>query len=94
MLAACVTQAQIDAIKHCAEINDTYEVSIDIDEKCLRAPGLPPYPFDLDGLRAEMLLKGLDPIQATLTREAEIAAFEISDRVKRPWVNLPTSSSN
>ena len=46
-------------------------------------------PFDVDPLRKKMLLEGLDEIGLTLSREAEIAAFQAADRARRPWVYAP-----
>jgi 3-isopropylmalate/(R)-2-methylmalate dehydratase small subunit len=36
-----------------------------------------------------MLLEGLDPIGVTLKRRPEIAAFETTDRPRRPWLYRP-----
>ena len=46
-------------------------------------------PFDVDPLRKKMLLRGLDEIGLTLSREADIAAFQQRDRAARPWVYAP-----
>jgi 3-isopropylmalate/(R)-2-methylmalate dehydratase small subunit len=42
--------------------------------------------FEIDPLRKKALLEGLDAIGMTLTREAEIAAWQEADRARRPWV--------
>ncbi len=42
--------------------------------------------FEINALRREALLEGLDSIGVTLKREAEIAAFQARDRQARPWV--------
>ena len=44
--------------------------------------------FEVDPLRKKALLEGLDAIGLTLTREAEIAAWQEADRSRRPWVWL------
>ncbi len=41
--------------------------------------------FDIDPLRKRMLLEGLDEIGLTLSRAAEIDAFQQADRARRPW---------
>jgi len=43
-------------------------------------------PFEIEPLRKRALVDGLDEIGLTQLREAEIAAFQQKDRVKRPWV--------
>jgi len=42
--------------------------------------------FSLDEARRFALLEGLDEIGMTLQREARIAAWQDSDRLRRPWV--------
>jgi 3-isopropylmalate dehydratase small subunit len=42
--------------------------------------------FDISPRRKKMLLEGLDELGLTLALEAKIAAFEQSDRRKRPWI--------
>jgi 3-isopropylmalate/(R)-2-methylmalate dehydratase small subunit len=43
-------------------------------------------PFEVNALRREALLQGLDAIGVTLQREDAIAAFQAEDRQTRPWV--------
>lgn len=42
--------------------------------------------FAIDPHMKEMLLSGLDEIDLTLTKRAEIDAFLAADRVRRPWI--------
>ncbi len=42
--------------------------------------------FEVNSLRRDGLLRGLDPIELTLALEAEIAAFQSADRGRRPWI--------
>jgi 3-isopropylmalate/(R)-2-methylmalate dehydratase small subunit len=42
--------------------------------------------FSVDEARRTSLLEGLDQVGMTLKRDAQIAAWQQSDRVKRPWV--------
>ncbi|MGE0621066.1 MAG: 3-isopropylmalate dehydratase small subunit [Pseudomonadales bacterium] len=42
--------------------------------------------FDVNPLKKRCLLEGLDDIALTLSREADIAAFQRADRQRRPWV--------
>ena len=44
--------------------------------------------FEINQLRRQSLLRGLDPIAATLEREARIASFQEKDRHRRPWAHL------
>ena len=42
--------------------------------------------FEVEPARRSLLLDGTDSIAATLRMEADIAAFEDQDRLRRPWV--------
>ena len=44
--------------------------------------------FEIEPLRKKALLEGLDEIGMTRLREAEIAAFQQTDRIRRPWVYI------
>ena len=46
------------------------------------------WPFALEEEARTMLLEGLDAIELTLKRAAEIVAFLDRDRALRPWVYL------
>ena len=47
--------------------------------------------FEINELRRQSLLRGLDPIAATLERETRIASFQEKDRHRRPWAHRGTS---
>lgn len=42
--------------------------------------------FEVEPLRKRMLIEGLDEIALTLTRAADLDAFEARDRAARPWL--------
>jgi 3-isopropylmalate/(R)-2-methylmalate dehydratase small subunit len=46
------------------------------------------FTFQIPPLQREMLLRGLDAVDFTLTFETDIDAFQARDRVARPWVYL------
>jgi 3-isopropylmalate/(R)-2-methylmalate dehydratase small subunit len=43
-------------------------------------------PFEISPRRKKMLLEGADEIALTLAMEPKIAAFESTDRARRPWI--------
>lgn len=47
------------------------------------------HPFDIDPLRREGLLAGLDDIGLTLRDQAVIAAWQSADRLRRSWAWTP-----
>jgi 3-isopropylmalate/(R)-2-methylmalate dehydratase small subunit len=60
-------------------------LTVDLTENRIVAPSGDIHPFQLDPMRREGLLYGLDDVGLTLRREAEIAAFQARDRRDRGW---------
>ena len=60
-------------------------LTVDLERQQIRH-GSEVVPFEVDPLARDALLQGLDEVEMTLRREAEIAAFQARDRVVRPWV--------
>lgn len=60
-------------------------LTVDLEARTVtRADGLA-LPFEVDPLRREALLQGLDDIGLTLQDEALITAWQQADRLRRPW---------
>ena len=59
--------------------------SVDLRQQVLCAPDGTQRHFDVDALRRESLLEGLDDIGLTLKHAAAIDAWEAADRAARPW---------
>ncbi len=61
-------------------------ITVDLENRVItNARGLR-ISFSIDGARRFALLEGLDEVGMTLKREAKIAAWQNSDRLRRPWV--------
>ena len=61
--------------------------TIDLNRMVVVPPNGTPVAFEIDELRRQSLLTGLDDIGLTTQRLSEIAAFQASDRQHRPWVH-------
>jgi len=48
--------------------------------------------FEIGARRKQMLLEGLDEIGLTLALEPKIAAFQATDRERRPWIYAGVSN--
>ena len=59
---------------------------VDLPQQTVSGPDGRVHRFDIDPLRKKALLEGLDAIGTTLTREADIAAWQAADRALRPWI--------
>ena len=64
----------------------TEPVTVDLVNCRVTDPGGQEHAFKLNSLYRQMLLEGLDHIDATLRLQDEIVSFQERDRVSRPWV--------
>ncbi len=61
------------------------EMTIDLEQRELRVPGMEPVAFELADERREPLLEGLDQLGFMMRNEPDIIAFERTDEHLRPW---------
>lgn len=60
-------------------------VTVDLERRSVLAPDGSTFIFEVDAMRREALLHGLDDIGLTLKDDALIAAWQQADRLRRPW---------
>lgn len=65
---------------------ETPRVTVDLAAQKVTGPDGGTIDFEIDAFEKECLLEGLDEIDLSLRREAEIAAFEEAYRARRPWL--------
>lgn len=65
----------------------TGRVTVDLEQGEVVGPAGRRHAFAVEPRRRIALLQGLDEIDATLRRDAEIRAFQARDRVLRPWIH-------
>lgn len=65
------------------------EISIDLPSQQIKLPKNDDIDFDIDPLRKEALLGGIDAIGSTLQRIDLIRDFERAHLQKNPWLSLP-----
>ena len=66
--------------------NGKAPVTVDLEKCQVTGPQKQVYQFTVNDIYREMLLQGLDPIDATLRYEPRIAAFQEKDMDDRPWI--------
>lgn len=64
-----------------------YPLTVDLVERTVTAPDGASFGFPIQNHARHMLLEGLDEIDVTLARKADIDAFLERDRVQRPWIH-------
>lgn len=62
--------------------------TVDLERCVVVPPNGAPVPFEIDGLRRQALLRGVDDLGLTAERMPDIAAYQKRDRGLRPWVWL------
>ena len=78
----------VRAIAALVEASDGREsVTVDLENTCVTVAGQA-WPFHIEDEAHRMLLLGIDAIDLTLERGAEIADFRARDRGLRPWAYL------
>jgi 3-isopropylmalate/(R)-2-methylmalate dehydratase small subunit len=60
--------------------------TVDLQQQAIATPWGEPLRFEVEPLRRQALLEGLDGIGVTLKRAAAIDAFQARQRATRPWV--------
>lgn len=77
-----------DTIAHLMDALEQHpaELVIDLPAQTVTPAGGAPIPFDIEPLRKQMLVEGLDEVGLTLKRVADLEAFEARDRMLRPWL--------
>ena len=93
LLPVKLPRAQVEALAHAVAQSPTALMTIDLGTCTVQAPGLAALPFDLPARRREGLLRGLDDLELTLARSAEIDAFQARDAQSRPWIYLKTKET-
>ncbi len=72
---------------------DGEPITVDLVTQTISTPGSPLVRFEIDRMRRESLLEGLDVIALTLRDEDTITAWQARDRLERPWVWLAPASA-
>jgi 3-isopropylmalate/(R)-2-methylmalate dehydratase small subunit len=62
------------------------EMTIDLEQQVVIAPKGNSYGFDINPVRKDRLLRGVDDIDFTLAHEGQIAAFEANRNRRFPWL--------
>jgi 3-isopropylmalate/(R)-2-methylmalate dehydratase small subunit len=72
--------------------NSEPRLAVDLEARTVTTPSGRQITFQVDGIRRHSLLEGLNEVELTLTREAEIAAHQAKARAATPWL-YPAGSS-
>ncbi|GAB3123223.1 3-isopropylmalate dehydratase small subunit [Streptomyces calidiresistens] len=88
LLTVILDQAVVERLWEVVEADPGAEVTVDLVERVVRAPGVETS-FELDENSRQRLLEGLDDISLTLRHEDEIAAHEAGRPSHKPRTLVP-----
>ena len=86
VLAAKVSESAATMLLKALDENVGLVLDIDIERNLIGSEVTQSVEFELDALRKTMFLQGLDPIDATYSKDADISRFEEKYRATHSWV--------
>lgn len=78
----------VEAFAEIARTQPDAPFSVDLERKVVVPPNGAPVPFEIDEMRRQGLLRGLDDLGLSAQRLPDIAAYQAADQLARPWVWL------
>jgi 3-isopropylmalate/(R)-2-methylmalate dehydratase small subunit len=94
MLPVRLPRVQVEALAQAVSDEADATVTVDLLACTVQRAGHAAIGFELPARRREGLLHGLDDLELTLARSADIDAFQRRDALLRPWVYLDTAPSH
>lgn len=86
ILPVTFDEATVEELMAEVEATEGYTLTIDLAAQTVTTPSGRVLHFDIDGLRKNALLQGLDNIGWTLSHNDEIAAYEQRRKQEVPWM--------
>lgn len=86
VLLITLDEAQVQRIGRLVSQPETAQISVDLEAQQIRLADGEVIDFQIDGLRKNALLLGLDAIGSTLQRREQIEAFEREHLAANPWL--------
>lgn len=86
LLPVQLTHVQVDELFGLASQSEPIELTVDLDEQVVTGRDNLSYRFEIDAVRRNRMLKGLDEIGLTMEHADEIKAFEARHREANPWL--------
>ncbi|MNL05269.1 3-isopropylmalate dehydratase small subunit [compost metagenome] len=86
VLAIQLSQTQFKQIADVVSVATTAQISVNLPEQTIELADGSVIPFEIDQLRKQSLLLGLDAIGTTLQRAEQIRQFEAKHLAENPWL--------
>lgn len=89
MLAVPLEMEVIERLAGWVEAHHGVELTVDLEQQVIVAPGLEPIPFEIDGRIRRKLLEGLEDYDEIAAHLDAARAMRSEDRQRRPWIYDP-----
>jgi 3-isopropylmalate/(R)-2-methylmalate dehydratase small subunit len=86
VLLIVMEEAGVNKLMALAENPQSCEMSIDLEAETITLADGASTAFEIESFRKHRLLNGLDDIEITLQKKAEIGAFEAKQKAEKPWL--------
>lgn len=86
VLTITLPTAIVDALRDQCQPTSNAKFEVDLEQQTITAPDGTIIAFEVDAMRRDGLLQGLDPVGLTKRRMHEIESFQTRDRSLRPWI--------
>ncbi|MFU2328028.1 3-isopropylmalate dehydratase small subunit [Pseudomonas sp. NFX98] len=86
VLAIELSEAQLKQIADVVSVAETAQISVNLSEQTIELADGSVISFEIDQLRKQSLLLGLDAIGTTLQRAEQIRQFEAKHLAENPWL--------
>ncbi len=93
LLPVQLPRTQVESLVYATSLAPKLPTTVDLSACTVQAPGMHGLHFTMPARRREGLLHGLDDLELTLARSAEIDAFQAHDAQLRPWIYLKTQET-
>lgn len=84
LLPVVLPKTDVEALA--VELTGGADMVVDLRQRCVITPSGRVVPFEIDPLRREAMLEGLDAISSTMRHAGAIKSWQARDRQERPWV--------
>jgi 3-isopropylmalate/(R)-2-methylmalate dehydratase small subunit len=93
LLPVVLPQQTVSRIASLIEASPATTVSVDLERQTVTLSDGEGFSFVVEPARRTQMLEGLDEIAVTLLSESVIDTFQTADRIRRPWIYLPTDGA-
>ncbi len=86
VLLIVMEEAKVGELMALAENPQSCEMTIDLEAQTIALADGSSISFEIESFRKHRLMNGLDDIEITLQKDAEIGAFEAKQKAAMPWL--------